>query len=93
MDSKHRYQFSEESKDTTNTRNKKREYEEYLRQDTKQREENRPKRARDDNPAAALVTQVPQGASRPVVVPTPETYQNAVKDSIILGPPKKANKK
>jgi len=31
--------------------------------------ENRPKKAVSDNPAAALVTQVPQGASKPVIDP------------------------
>lgn len=32
--------------------------------------EDRPKKTYIDNPAAALVTQVPQGATKPVVNPT-----------------------
>lgn len=49
---------------------KKDEFEEQKNQDLRAQVEDRPKKANVDNPAAALVTQVPQGATKPVVNPT-----------------------
>jgi hypothetical protein len=46
-------------------KSKKVEYQERLQQNTVK--ENRPKKVQVDNPAAALVTQVPQGATKPVI--------------------------
>lgn len=56
---KQKYEYRQSKKD---------EFQESTQYDGKQ--EDRPKKTHVDNPAAALVTQVPQGATKPVVNPT-----------------------
>ena len=75
---------------------KKDEFEEYKNQEAREKLEDRPKKAAVDNPAAALVTQVPQGATKPVVDPSwvqSAQTQNFGEDQIVVGPSKQPGKK
>ena len=88
----------QEKPQRTYRKSKKEEYEERLRRGqvgyTKEtRKDSRSKKAQVDNPAAALVTQVPQGATKPVVDPTQQQVMtNQAVDHILLAPPKDKSK-